>query len=135
DGDRAVPPACATDLLPGGGDGARIADDDGGLQRADVDPELEGVRGDHAVDLPAAEPGLDLAPVQRQVPGAVAADPAPGIQPGQEGLLQVAGHDLHLQSRATEDDGLDAPADPGRRDPPPLEEGAAADAEVAVDQR
>src|SRR5260370_19782238 len=67
DADRPRPAAGAAELLPGRRDGAGIADQDRALQAADVDAELQRVRAHHPVDLSAAQAGLDLAPVQRQV--------------------------------------------------------------------
>src|SRR6266446_5427251 len=72
---RALPPSCPPELLPGRRDGARVASQDRDVEPADVDPELEGVRGDHAENLTVAKSVLDGAPFRRQVPAAVAADP------------------------------------------------------------
>ena len=52
---RLQPPARPADLLPGRRDRARIAGEDRRVEPADVDPELEGVGGDDAEDLPVAQ--------------------------------------------------------------------------------
>ena len=116
DGDRAGPPAGPAQLLPRGRDGARVADHDRRLQRADVDAELQRVRADHPVHLARTQPGLDLAPVQREVAGAVAAHPPAGVEPRQQRLAEVAEHHLDLEARAAEHDRLHAGADPRRGD-------------------
>ncbi len=135
DPDRAGSTSGPAELLPGGGDGPRVADQDGGLQAADVDAELERVGAHHAGDLSAAQAGLDLAPPQRQVARAVAADPLAGVESRRQRLLQVGEHHLDLKPAAAEDDGLYALADPGRRDASRLEHRAAPHAHLAVDQR
>ena len=106
--DRAGPPPRPAQLLPGGRDGPRVADEDRGLQAADVDAQLERVGADDAGDLAAAQAGLDLPPVQGQVAGAVAAHALGGVEPRREVLAQVAEHHLDLQAAAAEHDRLDA---------------------------
>ena len=56
------------------GDGARERHADRGVQRADVDAELQRVGGHHAEQLAADEPSLELAPLLRGVAGAVGRD-------------------------------------------------------------
>jgi hypothetical protein len=51
DGDGARAPPRPAQLLPGGGDGAWIADDHRRLKGADVDAQLESVRADDPPDL------------------------------------------------------------------------------------
>ena len=48
---------------------------DRGVERADVDPELERVGRDDAEQLAVDEPPLELAPLLRRVAGAVGRDP------------------------------------------------------------
>ena len=57
------------------GDRARERDADRGVERADVDAELERVGGDDAEQLALDEPVLDLAPLLGRVAGAVRRDP------------------------------------------------------------
>ena len=60
--------------LPQACDRARERDADGGLELADVDPELERVGGDHRKQVALGQPLLDLAPLRRRVAGAVGGD-------------------------------------------------------------
>src|ERR1700682_263063 len=114
--------ACPPQLLPGGGDAAGIAAEHGCLHLADVDAELEGVGGDDAPTLAAAQPPLDLAPLARQVSAAVAADVAVAPQPVAVGLFEVAQQHLDLEPAAAEDDGLGAGGKETGRDPLALEQ-------------
>ena len=57
------------------GDGPREGDEDRRVQRADVDPQLQRVRGHHAEQLALDQPPLELAPLLRRVAGAVGRDP------------------------------------------------------------
>src|ERR1700676_2446364 len=67
--DRSRPPSRSTELLPGRCDRARVSNEHRRLEAPNIDAELQGVRADYACDLAAAQAGLDLAPVQRQVSG------------------------------------------------------------------
>jgi hypothetical protein len=73
-GRKVLTPPRAAHLLPRRRDGAGIAEEHRGLQRADVDAELERIRGYDAADGPIAEAALDRAPLGRQIATAVAAD-------------------------------------------------------------
>ena len=91
-GERAVrPPPRPTRLLPHRRPGARVADEDRRVERADVDPELERVRRRDREQLVGRELAFELAPVLREVPGAVRLDAPTEIgveiaagEPGQE---------------------------------------------------
>ena len=74
--ERAIGPASrAAGLLPHRCPGARIPGQHGGVEGADVDPELErGGRGD-GQQVSVREPALDLPAVLREVPGAIGDDP------------------------------------------------------------
>ena len=72
---RALAPPGPPELLPGRGDRSRVAGQDRHVEPADVDAELERVRGDDAEDLAVAQAVLDRPPLRRQVAAAVAADP------------------------------------------------------------
>ena len=56
------------------GDGAGVADADGRVEAADVDPELQRVGGHHAAYAAVAQPRLDLVALVGQVAAAIAAD-------------------------------------------------------------
>jgi hypothetical protein len=64
--------ARAPEALPQRRDGARVARADHGIERADVDAELERVGGHHAADVAGAQALLDAAPRLGQVATAVA---------------------------------------------------------------
>ena len=100
-----APPGAAR-LLPGGGDAARIAEQHRRVEAADVDAQLERVGGDDAQHRAVAQAALDLAPLQRQVAAAVAADHALGARPRLERLLQVGDQHLGGQPRRREHDRL-----------------------------
>src|SRR5207302_11279224 len=126
-------PAGAADLLPGAGDRSGIPAENGGIEVPDVDSQLEGVGANHAADRSVAKTVLDLAPLQRQVPTAVAADRPRLAQPVGERLLQVAEQDFDLQARASEDDGLHPAAQKRLGDLLALQGGGAPDAKLAID--
>jgi hypothetical protein len=128
------PPGPA-ELLPGGGDRARVAHEDRRLEAADVDAELECIGRHDSRHLARAEAGLDLAPVKRQVAAAIAPHPADGVEPRRQVLLKVAQHHLDLEPAAAEDDGLHAGPDPRRGDPARLQERAPPHAQGSVQQR
>ena len=60
--------------LPQRGDRPRERHDDRGVQRADVDAELQRVGRHHAAQLAADQPRLELAALLRRVAGAVRRD-------------------------------------------------------------
>ncbi len=95
---RACAPSGTSHLLPRAGDGAGIADADRCVQAADVDPELERVRGHHAPDAPVAQASLDRVAFVRQVAAAVATDRVRLARRRLERFAQVAGQ--HLDRRA-----------------------------------
>ena len=66
--------AGASPLLAEARDRAGKADRDGGVEVADVDPELERVGRGDAEELALDEPPLDLAPLLRRVAGAVGSE-------------------------------------------------------------
>ena len=67
-------PAGAAPHLAQRGDRAGKRDDDGRVELADVDPELERVGRDHRAQLAAHQPALELAPLLGGVAGAVGDD-------------------------------------------------------------
>ena len=70
---RLLGSARTTDLLPGGGDRARVAREHDGIERADVDAELEGVRRHHDVEPSVTQVRLDRAALGRRVAAPVGA--------------------------------------------------------------
>jgi hypothetical protein len=96
----------APGLLPRRGDAPRITDDDRCMERPDVDPELEGVRADHGLEVAAEEPPLDLAPLLGEIAASV----------GMHGVLhRRAVLPEHLPRVARDDLAHDAGADKGDR--------------------
>ena len=87
-------------------DRARERDADRRVERADVDAQLQRVRGDDAEQLAVDEPLLQLAPLLRRVARAVGRDPR--RQLGAPALLQrelgELGHQLDGLARLHEDD-------------------------------
>ena len=71
---RALPPSCAPRTLPGGRDRARISRHHHGVERADIDSQLQRVGRDHAANLALAQLALDFPPLARQVAGAIPAN-------------------------------------------------------------
>ena len=96
-------------LLPQGGDGAREAVEDAGVEAADVDAELEGGGGHDGPEAPGEQVGLDLATLGGQVAAAVGGHAVPQL-PG-EPALDLGGHHLGPSSAATEGDGAMAVED------------------------
>src|SRR5207244_4796054 len=125
-------PAGAPHLLPRRRHGPRIAEQNGRLERADVDAELEGVRRNDATDGAIAQALLDRAPLRRQIAAAIAADEV--LRPLRLGetRAKVREQQLGLDARPGERDGLYARREKRRRDIASGEERALADAERLV---
>src|SRR5208283_6138180 len=68
----ARPAAGPARLLPGAGDGARVARHDAGLQVADVDAQFQGVCAHHAHDATVPQALFDITPEVRQVASPIA---------------------------------------------------------------
>ena len=135
DADRPGTASGAAYLLPRGRDGSRIADQHRRVQAADVDAQLESIGADDACDIARAQARFNLASMQGKVSRAITANAPVGVEPRCQVLSQVAEHHLDLQPAAAEDDGLNAGADPWRGDASRLEHRAAADAQLAIEQR
>jgi hypothetical protein len=71
---RFQPPARPTHLLPGGGNGARVAGQDGCVQPADIDAQLQRIGRHDAEDFTRTQSRFYVAPLRRQVTAAIAAD-------------------------------------------------------------
>ena len=132
---RALAPPRAARLLPGRGHAARIAEEHGHVEAADVDPQLQGVGRDDAEHRPVAQPALDLAALHRQVAAAVPADHALRSRPRLQGVLQVRDEDLRREPRRREHDRLQALLQEGEGDVAGAAEGGPADAELPVHDR
>ena len=133
---RPGPASGTTHLLPGGCDGARVADADGRVQAADVDAKLERVGCDHAAHAAVAQSCLDLMPLVGQIAAPVAADGVRVAGWRSERLAQVAGEDLDRGPRLRANAMVCTPP-PMSRSAEPLagEQRGAADAELLVGDR
>ena len=85
-----------------------IAGEDGDVEPADVDAQLEGVRRDHAEDLAVAQTALDRPALGREVAAAIAADPRARPEVLAECLAQRREHDLDRRPAPSEDHRLAA---------------------------
>ena len=132
---RPLSAACTTCLLPGAGDGARVAAEHAGIQRADVNAQFEGVGGDHRVDVARAQALLDLAALRGQIAAAVAPHPARIAQRIANEILEVLRQHLHSQAGAGKGDGLDAVLQQHGGDVARLRQNTPADPQLAVHHR
>src|SRR5829696_3000948 len=66
--------SCPTRLLPGGCNGARVANKDRRTQSANVNSQFEGVCGDYSFDRSFAQSFFDLAALHGKVARAIPAD-------------------------------------------------------------
>ena len=99
---RSLAPPGAPRLLPCTCDCSRIAAQHARIQRADVDAQLQRVRGHHRVHPSRAKPAFNFAPLCRQIPAAIAAHP-PGVpQRVAHHVLQVLRQHLNRQPRPRE---------------------------------
>ena len=89
DGEAAPAPPGATPQLAQGRDGAGERDADRGVERADVDAELERVGRDDPEQLALDEPAFQLAPLLRRVAGTVRRDPPRELRVAE--VLELAG--------------------------------------------
>ena len=92
--------------LPGRGNRPRISGEHRDIERADVDAELERVGRDDAAHQPLAQPALDLAPPQRQVAAAIAANQLGHAGHVLEILFQIGRQDLGREPALRKDDDL-----------------------------
>ena len=109
-------------LLPGAGNGSRIPAHHAGVQRTDVNAQLQRVGGYHSVHLSVPQALFNLPAFPGQIAAPVAPDFAGIAQRIPDHVLQVAGQHFHRQPGPGKGNGLDAvleqhPADgPGNRD-------------------
>ncbi len=118
-------------------DRAGERDADRGVERADVDPQLQRVGGHDAEQLALDEPALQLAPLLRRVAGAVGRDPrgqlaAPGVLQRE---LREARDQLDRLARLHEHDRARAVADQLGQQVGGLGQRGAARRELLIDDR
>jgi len=99
-------PPGAPPHLPQARDGAGKRDDDGGVERPNVDPELECIGRDDGGELAGHQPAFDLAPLRRRVAGPVGRDPLRDVVRPDPFELErrEAAHELDSLARAHEAD-------------------------------
>jgi hypothetical protein len=119
------------------GDRAGEGDADRGVERADVDAQLQRVRGDHPEQLAVDQPALQLAPLLGRVAGAVGSDPLRELAAARvlERELREARDQLDRLARLHEHDRARAPADELGEQVGGLGQRRAARGELLVDDR
>ena len=87
----ATTPPGAPRALPGGHDAARVTDQNGGVEPADVDAHFECRGRDHTVELTREQPSLDVPAFFRQEARAIGSDATsePRVLPAQPGVQQL----------------------------------------------
>ena len=129
-------PSGPSGLLPGAGDRAGVAAEDGRLQVADVDPEFQRIGRHDPHHLASPQPRLDLPAEVRQVAPAVAGDELGFDRFSlREPVLEVLRQHLDVQPAGGEDDRLDVVFDQFRGHLPDRRQRGLADAELPVDDR
>ncbi len=90
DGQPAAAAARTSPHLPEAGHGPGEGHADRGVELADVDPQLQRVRGDDAEQLAGAQPALDVLALSRRIAGPVGRDPL-GEMRDRVGRLRAGG--------------------------------------------
>ena len=129
------PTAGTTGTLPGGGDGPRISGHHADVQGADVDAELERVGGHDAAHLTSAQTLLDLAPPQRQVATAIAANAFGHARHVFKVFFQVGRQDLGGEPALREHDHLEVAPQELTRHTPRFRHVRAPNPQLAIDHR
>src|SRR6266704_560630 len=124
--------ASTAGTLPGGGDGAGISGHDDGIQRANINAELERAGGNHATDFSVAEAAFNFASFVRKVAAAVAANGFRFSRQQRIRLLQIGEKNFRVQARIGEDDGLQIVFQKFLRDARGFIDVAAANAQRAI---
>src|SRR6266851_7310143 len=104
-GTPATPP-CTASALPGRSNGARIARHHASIERANIDSQLESIRGHDSAYSAFAQPTFDLAPFSGQIPTAVAANWFCLARLRRIRLLQIGEQNFRVQSAVGEDNRL-----------------------------
>ena len=127
--------AGAAGALPRRGNRAGIAGHHAHVERADVDAELERVGRDHAAHLAGAQAFLDLAPAQRQVAAAIAANALGHAGHVLEVFLEIGRQNLGGEPALREHDHLQVAAQELPRHAPRFGDVRLADAKLAIHHR
>src|SRR5262249_13659050 len=99
-------PSGAAGALPGGRNRPWIARQDGDVERADIDAQLESVRGDDSPDGTVTKALLDLTTVVGQIAAPVATDTIRGAWHSPEVVLQIRRENLGGQAALRKHDEL-----------------------------
>ncbi len=98
--------ACAAGPLPGSGDRPGISRHHHGIERANIDAQLQRARRHHTANSCIAQSALDLAALVRQIAAAIAANRFRFARPVGISLLQIRQQQLGVQTRIREHDRL-----------------------------
>src|SRR5713101_1377048 len=104
-GTPATPP-CTASALPCRSDGTRITCHHASIERANIDPQLESIRGHDSAYLAFAQPTFNLAPFAGQISTTVTANWLCLARLRRIGLLQIGEQDLRVQSAVGENNRL-----------------------------
>ena len=132
---RALPPPRASGALPARSDRARVPRHHHRIQRSDVDPQFQRVRGHQRADLAIAQAALDFAALARQISAAIPAHGLARHGPFIAGILQVRDQHLGGQAAVGEHQRLQVVFDELQRHAPGFGNVAAPDAELPVHHR
>src|SRR5437899_8524348 len=127
--------AGAAGALPGRSDRAGIAGEDGGVERADVDAELERAGRNHAANAALAQAALDLASFARKIAAAIAANRLRLRRRMWIGLFEISQQEFRVQAAVGENNGLQIAFQEFLRHARRLVDVAAANAEGAIHHR
>src|ERR1019366_5784599 len=121
--------------LPSGSNRTRITRHHTSVQRPNIDPQLQCIRGHDSADSAFAQPTFNLAPFPRQVAPAIAADRFRLARLWRIRLLQIREQDFRVQSTIGEDNRLQLACKQFFSYPCGFIDIAASNAKVAVDHR
>src|SRR5260370_3075909 len=98
----AATPRSVSGALPSRSNRARVACQHASIERANIDPQLEGIRGHDSAYLAFAQPTFNLAPFAGQISTTVTANWLCLTRLRRIGLLQIGEQDLRVQSAVGE---------------------------------
>ena len=103
-------PAGPSGLLPGGSDGAGIAAQHAGAQRADVHAQFQRIGGNDHVYFARPKTAFDLPALAGQIAAPIAPYPAGEAVSVPDAVLQITGQHLHLHPAFGKNDRRDTVA-------------------------
>jgi len=126
---------CPAAARPARSERAGVARHHHGVERTDIDSQLERIGGYHGADLSIAKPALDFAPLPGQISAAVSTHGLAGEAAAIEGVFEVRDEDLCRQPVVREHQRLQIPLDELERNPARLVDVAPADAQLPIHYR